>query len=185
MKFQFNVSISEKDYLDFNEFYMLKSPYGKKQIGSLRVGITIFYLICVAISLIGRFRAGENVIDSIIGIIPMLLLIVLIQVFIPRFFILTLKCHLKTLKKSGKMAYSSSSVIEFYEENFVEITDENKTEQKYSAIERISIIDNKMIYIHVNNVMAFILPISCFETREEYDRFILFIKNKCSNIDMY
>ena len=67
----------------------------------------------------------------------------------------------------------------------VEITPDNKTETNYSAVERISIVDNKMIYIHVNNVMAYILPISCFESTEQYNSFMDFIKTKCSDIDVY
>ena len=83
------------------------------------------------------------------------------------------------------MGYSPSSVIEFYEDSFVETTPDNKTEQRYASIERISIVDNKMIYIHVNNIMAYILPLSCFETKEQYDEFFEFIKTKCFNIDIY
>ena len=67
--------------------------------------------------------------------------------------------------------YSPSSVIEFYEDVFIETTPDNKTEQKYSAIERISVVDNKVVYIHVNNIMSYILPFSCFESKEQYNEF--------------
>ena len=43
------------------------------------------------------------------------------------------------------MGYSPSAVIEFYEDVFIETTPDNKTERKYSAIERISIVDNKVV----------------------------------------
>ena len=83
------------------------------------------------------------------------------------------------------MGYSPEAVMEFNEENFIETTPENKTEQKYLAIERISIVENKTVYIHTNNVMAYIIPISCFESKEQYDEFIAFLKTKCKNIDVY
>ena len=83
------------------------------------------------------------------------------------------------------MGYSPESIMEFYEDRLVETTSDNKTELKYSAVERISIVDHKMIYIHVNNVMSYILPISSFESREQYDRFLGFIRTKCANIDIY
>ena len=73
------------------------------------------------------------------------------------------------------MGYSPSSVLEFYEDRFIETTEEKRTEQKYSAVERISIVDNKMIYIHVNNIMSYMLPLSCFESKEQYDCFFDFI----------
>ena len=40
-------------------------------------------------------------------------------------------------------------------------------------------------YIHVNNIMAYILPLSCFETKEQYESFLDFMKTKCANIDVY
>ena len=83
------------------------------------------------------------------------------------------------------MGYSPVSDMEFYDESFIETTPENKTEQKYSAIERISVITDKVIYIHINTVMAYILPIYCFESKEQYAEFLEFIKTKCKNIDVY
>lgn len=89
------------------------------------------------------------------------------------------------MKKSGKMGYSPVAVLEFYQDSFVEITPENKTEQKYTAIERISIVDNKILYLHVNNVMAYMLPLSCFAGKEQYDAFLEFMATKCTYIDVY
>lgn len=83
------------------------------------------------------------------------------------------------------MGYSPESVIEFYEDSFKETTPDNITEQKYSAIERISVVDGKMIYIHTNNILAYMLPISSFSSNEQYNDFFDFIKTKCKNIDIY
>ena len=83
------------------------------------------------------------------------------------------------------MGYSPASDMEFYDECFIETTPENKCEQKYSAIERISVITDKVIYIHVNNVMSYILPFSSFESGEQWNDFLSFIKTKCANIDVY
>ena len=83
------------------------------------------------------------------------------------------------------MGYSPVSEMEFYDESFVEITPDNKTERKYSAIERVSVISDKVVYIHVNNVMSYILPLSCFESKEQYNNFLDFVRSKCANIDVY
>ena len=83
------------------------------------------------------------------------------------------------------MGYSPVSEMEFYDESFIEITPDNKTEQKYSAIERVSVITDKVVYIHVNNVMSYILPLSCFESKEQYNNFLDFVRSKCANIDVY
>ena len=83
------------------------------------------------------------------------------------------------------MGYSPIADMEFYEETFIETTPDNKTERKYSAIERVSVVDDKIIYIHVNNIMSYILPFSSFESKEQFDAFLAFIKTKCETIDTY
>lgn len=181
MKFQFKVNLSDKDYLDYNMFWMIKSPYGKKQILTFRVTLAILLGVFIFITLYG----GGFTAESFIGAIPMLIVLLVFELFLTRFFKWTFKWQIKSLKKSGKMGYSPESVIEFYDDVFVEKTSENKTEQKYSAIERISIVDKRKIYIHINNVMAYILPLSCFESKEQYDSFFEFISLKCRNIDVY
>ena len=89
------------------------------------------------------------------------------------------------LKKSGKMGYSPNAVMEFYDEIFVETTPENRTEQSYSAVERVSVVEDRTIYIHINNVMAYILPVTAFESKEQYDSFLSFIRTKCAIVDVY
>lgn len=181
MKFQFNVNLSDQDYLDYNVFWAIRSPYGKKQVTAYRVVLAFVFLGFIFLSLYG---GGFSTV-SLVGVIPLVIVGVLAQVFLTRFLGWTLKEYVKSLEKKGKMGYSPSSVIEFYDDNFVESAEFNRTEQKYSAIERISIVDNKVIYIHVNNIMSYILPISCFESEEQYKSFLDFIKTKSTNIDIY
>lgn len=181
MKFQFSVNVNDQDYLDYNTFWTIRSPYGRKQIKIFRITITVIFAIFILISL---FSGGFSI-ESFLGLIPIFIVLCLFQILLTRFFVWSLKGQIKALKESGKMGYSPESIIQFYEDKFVEITSENKTEQKYIAIERISIVDNKMIYIHVNNVMSYMLPMSCFESKEQYEEFYEFIKTRCTSIDVY
>ncbi|MBO5355453.1 MAG: YcxB family protein [Clostridia bacterium] len=179
--FKFDVNLSEQDYLDYNKFWMIKSPYGKKQILNFRIILTVILGLISLLSLFG----GKFSADAFIGIIPYLVLLVVFQLALNPIFVWVSKAHIKSLKKQGKMGYSPVSAIEFYENGFTETTPDNKTEQKYSSVERISVINNKVIYIHVNNIMSYILPFSCFDSKEQYTAFFQFIKTKCSKIDMY
>lgn len=181
MNYQFNVTMTDQDYLDYNTFWMLRSPYGKKQMKSFRIAITVFFVIA---SLVFLIIDGLSIV-FVFGLIPLVIVFFLIQILFPIFFSWALRWQIKSLKKSGKMGYSPESTIEFYEDRLVETAPDNKTELKYSAVERISVVDHKMIYIHVNNIMSYILPISCFESVEQYDSFLEFIRTKCANIDIY
>lgn len=59
MKFQFNVNVNDQDYLDYNTFWMIRSPYGKKQIKTFRITITVLDAIFILISLVsGVFRSN-------------------------------------------------------------------------------------------------------------------------------
>lgn len=181
MMYKFNIKMTDQDYLEFNKFWMLKSHYGKKQILSFRLIMLVIMLVFCFISLYG----GNFSADAFIGIIPIIILLTLFQLCLKPFFVIAFKSTIKNMKKSGKMPYSANSVIEFYDDEFVEITDENEIKQKYSAIERVSIISGKFIYIHVNNIMAYTMPWCCFDSDKQRDAFVEFIKLKCSNIDLY
>lgn len=181
MKFQLNINLTDRDYFDYNKFWMLRSHYGKKQMLITRIVIAAIFGGYFFITLFD----GNVTFESLIAIISMAIVLVIFELLLSPLFVLFLKSHLKSLKKKGKMGYSPLSVIEFYENVFVETTPDNKTEQKYSVIERVSVVDNKVVYIHVNNVMAYMLPFSCFESIEQYNEFYEFIKTKCSHIDIY
>lgn len=181
MKFQFNVQLNDNHYLDYNVFWMTRSPYGKKQFIPLRILPIVIFTIYASISLIGGGFSAEN----ILALLPMAILFSLYEIFLVKFFILILKLQMKSLKKSGKMGYSPKSVIEFSDVGITETTDDGKIEHKYTALERVSIIDGKIIYIHINNVMSYMLPYECFESQTQYSEFITFIKTKCEKVDNY
>lgn len=181
MEYRFNVTINEKDYLDYNKFWQFRSPYGKKQIRNIRIYLLILFVLYA----LYRFFRTDFSADGVFSILPMLLLCLFFQIFLKGFFSLILNLHIKSLKKRGKPGYSPESVLEFSENCFREITSDNKTECKYSTVERISIVDNKNMYIHINSMASYILPLSCFESKEQYDGFLQFIKTKCANIDFY
>ena len=86
------------------------------------------------------------------------IVLLIAQIFLTRFFSWSLKGQIKTLKKSGKMGYSPESVIEFFEESFVETTSENKTEHKYSAVERISVYYSSTVIDEIPFAMMIYSP---------------------------
>ncbi len=180
MSFKFNVRLNDKDYLEFNAFWATRSHYGKKQMLTLRILFVLMILVPLLISFFGGFS-----LQILIENIPLLILLVLGQLLLAPMYKWLLRLHINSLKKRGKVGYSPSAVMEFFEDIFVETTPDNTTERKYSSVERISVVDNKVIFIHVNNLLAYILPFECFESREQRKDFLDFIGTKCSNIDVY
>ena len=181
MNFKFNVITNDEDYFDYNEFWMLRSHYGKKQTLTIR----IIFTVVIAAAIIGYLIYNRFSEGAFVGIFPLVALLVLMEIFFNKMMSASLKRQIKTIKKKGRMGYTPEAVLEFTEDTFTETTPDMKAERKYSAIERISVVDNRMIYIHLNNVMAYILPVSCFESQEQCNRFFEFISTKCAYIDYY
>lgn len=178
--FKFNVNLTDNDYLEYNKFWNFRSHYGKHQLIFMRVILAVVIGIFVLVSFIQKGFSTS----TLVSVIPLLILLTLLEIFLKKYITFTLKSQLNSLKKKGKEAYSPVSTLEFYDDYLVEITENNKTEQKYSSIERVSLI-NGTVYLHVNNMMAYIIPISSFENKMHYDRFVEFIKTKISIIDNY
>lgn len=180
MNYSFNVKLDDRDYYEYNKFSLLKSHYGKRQMIMFRIFIAVIFLLFMVYFV---FTHGFSY-DSLIGAIVYLLVLALFQILIIPLNKLILKIHLKILKKTGKMGYSPESVIEFCDETFTETTPDNKTEYKYSAVERVSVYKGT-VFIHVNNIMSFILPHSAFESEEQFSAFIEFMKAKGKIINFY
>ena len=178
MKFQFNIDLTDKDYTDFNVFWQTKSRCGKKMLIIFRI------ILLIPISL-PTLSAVLNIGLSAESIISGILLLIIPQLLLIPFFKLIAKIQIKALIKNGKPPYSPHSVLTFYEDSFTEETEDIKTEIKYSGIDRISIVENKLIMIHTNSVQAYLLPAICFGSDIKYNSFKEFIKTKCAAVDTY
>ena len=181
MYFKFNVNISESDYIEFNQFHSIRSHYGRKQLATARVTITVIMCIFVFIILL----SGGFSLTASIETIPVLILILIFNLILPRFTSYSIKNSIIALKKNGKLGYSPSAVLEFFDDRLIETTDINRTEMLYSGVEKVCIADNHMIYFYTSSSMAYILPFASFESKEQFDCFMDFIKVKFSIIEVY
>lgn len=182
MKFRFNINLTDDDYLDFNKFILLRSKYGKQQMKMYKIIIAVM----TAVVFIAVFLINGHTLAAFISAVPVLIVFAIIELSFNRVNSLLLKRQLKSMSKVGKAGYSPMSVLEFYDDKLVDLTADKRTEQKYSTIERISVVtENKIIYIHTNNIAAYLLPFAAFNSPEQYNEFFDFIKTKCSVIDIY
>ena len=175
MKFKFNVNITQEDYIEFNKIVMTDTPAGKK---SSKISNLIFISVCailVLFTLITSKFSGEGFIATGVLIIAFLLVHLTLNKTINN---LAVKATVKSLTKiKGKLPYSENSVLEFYDDVFVEITDENKTESKYSAIENI-IVNENLVVLFINSMQAYIVPTRSFESIEQKNSLVEFLNGK-------
>lgn len=182
MQFLFDTKITETDYYKFNLFMNFKSFYGKKQLVKALVSVGIFFVIFSVLVLVTN-GVNRDALVRISGALALLAGWVLLSFVIV---MLILKARMKKMKKTGKLLYSPQATIEFYDDRFVEMTDENKTENKYTAIDRVSILKREgTVYIHMNALVSHIIPKSSFENDGQFNEFAEFVKTKCNGIDLY
>ena len=179
MKFSFEINLSDSDYFDFNKFIIY---HKRKQLINLsRLIVAIMYFVFALFFALWLKDGPILILAEVIW----LLAAVLLFVFTKQHHLLSVKKQIKSFKKKGKQLYSPVSYMEFYDDFFCETTENEKNELKYEAIESVSIIKGKIIYLHKNDAINFLIPVICFETNEQYAAFISFIKTKCPKIDFY
>ena len=91
---------------------------------------------------------------------------------------LNLKIQITVMKKRGKLPYSASSTLELYDDFFVEITETERREVKYTGAEGIMVAEDGSVYIYMNSLMAYILPVGTFESDEVRDEIREFLLDK-------
>ncbi len=181
MLFRFNLQITEKDYLEYNKFHMLKSHYGKRQLASTRFTFALLGGFITLLALID----GKFSVRAVLTAIPLVAVTAIVAVCFPYFMAHSLKSTIKNLKKQGRLPYTPASVMEVYEDRIAEYTETAREERGIETVERVSVVDGKAVYLHLNSAAAHILPIGVFESQEQYVCFIDFLKSKCENVDFY
>ena len=183
MKYTLHVSITDRDYQDFNLFSMTKTPYGKKQTRSFRL-----MLVCLCVLLLALSLLTDDTLDAwsvfcsvtfhaLVCVIAQLLWIPILRS--------SAKGIVKRMAKSGKKPYSASAMLEFDEDFFIETTDDNRTEVKYAALERVCDVRGRVLYLFVNSTMAYLIPTEAFASAEEREDFLSFMKAKCACVEYY
>ena len=180
MKFSFNVKLTEEDYLEYNKFHMLRSPYGRGNVNGSRT----IYTVAICLFLLANFIRNGFTVTTLLVSIPLIALLALVHIFIKDILAFSLKMSLKSMKKRGKMGYSPSYTIEFYDDHFIETTETSQTREAYTGIERVSIVGGTY-YLHTNNIGAYIILSSSFHSDEERAEFDAFVKATFNTVDVY
>lgn len=180
---KFNININDEDYLEFNKFYTIYSPYRDKKLDIFRIALCVLLVIGMICSLITNLASLS--IYLLIGMIPYIAFLLLLLVFWNKILVFALKMRINNLKKVGNLPYAKESTMEFFDNKFTEKTSQTKTEVLYENIERVTVWKNSYIYIHVNTVGAYILPVSSFKDEDEKNEFLEFIKGKCEIVESF
>ena len=181
MRFSFNVKLNDDDYYLFNEFTLKHSSMSKKTETAARILVTLIFLLGTVNIFISN---GINTSTVITAAILVALWVVFFRCF-EKFNNKVIKSQLKTLLKKGKKPYTPDSVLEFYDDFFKEISPDNKSEIRYTAIDKISVVKNRYIFLFLDGIRGYVVPYGCFENEEQEKEFIGFLGTVCNKTEFF
>lgn len=175
MEYQFELTLTEEDYIAYNQFHAFESPLGKKQMKKNKLllgGFTAVLIVALGLHI------GRNTVFAIYTAVVTLYLAVYL-LFYRKIAMLLLKRQIKRMKKQGKLPYEPVATMEFYADRFVEIASSRRTEQNYSSIERICVVPDRFVLLYLNTITAVILPISQLRQQTQLEGVLDFLSEKC------
>ena len=171
MEFKFDFTLSEQDYMDFNYFHMFSSKVGVKLYKRLRwltsglfLAVGVLYLLLYGFNVDGLTYLG---VFGVCAAIDWFACKPTLRA--------TLKRQVKFNKKQGKLPYSPEASMTFEEDCFAERTETNKSEYSYSVICDAYLVNDRMFYLYMDTMRAFLLPVSAFESKAQLNAFLEFI----------
>lgn len=171
--FEFNYSITEEDYVRFNEHHALTSEAGKKGLLAYRCVIPIislcFIFVIWAISKDWTLVIIETVFLGILSLVWLLLS--------KKSYLRSLRRNIKIIKKNGKLPYSTESTLSFGDTTFTDSSKSISTTYDYSAIEAVWVTPTD-IYIYTSSIQAVLMPFTIFSSVDEINSFIGFLSTK-------
>ena len=172
--YQFINSVTEDDYLAFNEYHLLHSTQGKRVLMTHRLltpSISLFAIVVFWIADVSR----ELLITEMIGLG---LLSIVMTISSKKRILKTVKRNIARFKRDGKLPFSKDTIITFDEDHVHEKSNETETRIQYSMIDKV-VEGNQVIYIYFSALQAFILPHRSFESDEQKNEFLSFLNTKC------
>ena len=179
MLFQLNITLTEEDYLAFNDFHAFGSGHGKKLIRRSRIiFVSLMALLMALVLLVIGTSVFALSYAAFLGLFTAVYMLLYRKILARN-----IKAQIKRLKKQGKLPFDPVSTLEFYDDKLVEITPSKRTEQNYSTFERICIVQGKYILLYYSSVGAYILPIPQIQAQTDQDAFLRFLSGKCDTIE--
>lgn len=175
--FEFKITLDDDDYLLFNQYHLLNSPVGKRNLMTFKMIIPFICFMFVVVIFIVNPDFQLLLIEAIL----MTILSILWICYSKKIILKSMKKGLKKMKKEGRLPYSNEAIIKFDDESIHEISPNTESKTKYSLVEKIAVTE-KAIYIYFSSVQAYILPVTAFSEDAEKQKFLEFINLKVDSL---
>ena len=174
MKYSFDISLSEKDYYEFNFYHLFNSEHGKKGILRSRLLVPVIFVLSLVYFAVKGAQAEALVFSGVFFLVISIIWFFSVKP-LEKFL---LKLRISSMLKKEKRPYTPDYKIEFYDDYIVEITENSKSEFKYDVLYKIAVNEGKAIYIYRNALVAQLIPFGAFATDTDRIEFLDFINAK-------
>jgi len=164
MKLEF--SIIEEDYINFNIHHMNISKTYRRTIFKQRYIVPIIFLITPF------FLVKISKIPFLNWIVLYGLLYITWACFYKKYLIWKVKNSIKKILKEGtNNGILGKKTFEICEDEIIETSEYGKNSTNIKSVEDV-FINDEYIYIYINRLQAYIVPIRAFINKKEKDEFI-------------
>lgn len=174
--FEFKVNVDD-DYLLFNQYQLLNSRAGKRTLLSFNFIVPFVCLAFILIFIVADFDFQLILFEAIM----LRILSILWICYSKKIIFKSIKKNIMKMKKEGRLPYTKEAILKFDDESIHEITPNTESKTNYSMIEKVSVTE-KAIYLFINSVQAYILPVTAFSGEMEKSKFLEFINLKVDNL---
>ena len=181
MQYQFNINLTENDYMAYNHVHALETAYGRKQVLKSRIVMICLmaFLAAVYVFVLGWDGFTASCVTA------MALFTVIYMIFFKKILKRNITKQIKKLKATGKLPFESTSTLEFYDDKLVEISAKARSEQSYDTLERICVMKDQYIFLYQSSITAILLPVPQLRAKADLNEFLNFLSAKCSKIEHY
>lgn len=167
---EINYEITERDYILFNQYYMMNSDTGKKMRTVVKTVLPIALLcLCAAVGI----RNGSSIVGALLGLFFALLFVALTD----RIFLWSTKFSVKMMKKTRELPYPQVGKYIFCEDRVTDVNAKGEQTVFYAAIKK-ACCTVDAVYIFIESNQAFIVPYRLFPDANAKNDFIAFLRTK-------
>ena len=181
MRYKLDITLTEEDYIDFNNFHALESVSGKKQLKKATLIVIIAFAALMVLMLVMFGPTPFSISYAVfLGVFAAVYLLILKKIVKHN-----IKKNVSRMKKAGKLPFESSASLEFYEDHLVQSSPSMRMEQAYSVLERVCVVQNRFVLLYTSSVAAHIIPMGQLFRQVNDKEFWEFLCQKCPKIEHY
>lgn len=169
----YKINLNEEDYLLFNIFYAGNTKTGKRSANLTRLVFPLFSVLMVQVFFFAGAAYGLIATEAAI----LAFVSVVWWVTAPKLMEKMIRRNIGRMKKEGKLPYHADAMVEFQDDEIVEISEQGEIHIPYMDIENVY-FEREYLYIFYGAVQAFIIPCRCLGGDRE--RVTAYIREKVS-----